>query len=117
MKLGRMNGYSKRRYPSHRRTEGDFHDDKSFDTNIFSCPFPQLEQLSKFLSKKYWPIYCLDYEADGEQFIVQSEIQIKVIDLFLMGLMGVGEYILAALAAAWLWQVAYPMLSIHRWAK
>lgn len=103
--------------PSHTSAEGDFSNDQSFGTNIFSCPFPQFEHLSKFLSRKCWPICCLDYKADGVQFIVQSGIQIKVIGLFLMGLMGVQEYILAAWEAACLWQEAHPMLSTHRYAK
>lgn len=84
-----------RQYPFSTQTVGDLRNHHRFGT-IFNSPFSQFEYLSSFLSGKCWPSRCLDYEADGVQFIVQSGIQIKVTGLFLMGLMGVKDYILAA---------------------
>lgn len=86
-------------------------------TSIFYGPFSQFENLSQFISGKCWPVCCLAYKADGVHLIVQSGIQIKVIGLFLMGLMGVEESMLAAWEALWRWQEAHPMLSTHRFAK
>lgn len=88
-----------------------------FGTHVFSHPCPQFEHLSEFLSGKCCPVCCLVEEADGMHFIVQSGIQIKVIGLFLMGLMGVEESMLAAWEAIWRWQEAYPMLSTHTYVK